>query len=351
MRAFEFWDTSPDQPDWRARLLQPLGMLYAQATAWRIAQKPGVRYGVPVICIGNLNAGGTGKTPTVIALVERLAARGITPHVVSRGYGGRLSGPLTVLPRQHSADQVGDEPLLLAAFCQVHVARDRGLGVDLAARAGAVVVLLDDGFQNPGVHKDLSIVVVNARKGFGNGLCLPAGPLREPVGAGLARADLVISIGSASDQSCFRQNWAAVLSQPYADKNATFQRDSVLPVLCGVMTPLQTGMDWSGERVMAFAGIGDPEKFFETLRALGADVVQQESLQDHQPLTPRLMRRLAQKAQQSGAQMVTTEKDAVRLPPGFRDQVLTLPVRLNLENWSVIDSAVDRLFENLDTRS
>jgi len=142
-----------------------------------------------------------------------------------------------------------------------------------------------------------------------------------------------------------------VLSQPYADKNATFQRDSVLPVLCGVMTPLQTGMDWSGERVMAFAGIGDPEKFFETLRALGADVVQQESLQDHQPLTPRLMRRLAQKAQQSGAQMVTTEKDAVRLPPGFRDQVLTLPVRLNLENWSVIDSAVDRLFENLDTRN
>ena len=117
------------------------------------------------------------------------------------------------------------------------------------------------------------------------------------------------------------------------------------------MTPLQTGMDWSGEKVMAFAGIGDPEKFFETLRALGADVVQQESLQDHQPLTPRLMRRLAQKAQQSGAQMVTTEKDAVRLPPGFRDQVLTLPVRLNLENWSVIDSAVDRLFENLDTRS
>jgi tetraacyldisaccharide 4'-kinase len=347
MRAFEFWDTSPDQLDWRARMLQPLGRLYAQATAWRVAHKPSIRCSVPVICIGNLNAGGTGKTPTTIALIERLVARGITPHVVSRGYGGRLSGPLTVLPRQHSAEQVGDEPLLLAAFCQVHVARDRGLGVELAGRAGAEVILLDDGFQNPKVHKDLSIVVVDARKGFGNGLCLPAGPLREPVNTGLARADLVISIGSASDQACFRRNWGAALSQPHAADNTNLKREEALPVAYGVMTPLQTGMDWREEKVMAFAGIAYPEKFFATLRALGADVVQQEALQDHQPLTPRLMRRLAQKAQQSGAQMVTTEKDAVRLPLGFHDQVLTLPVRLKLENWSVIDHFLDRLFPEI----
>ena len=348
MRAFEFWDTLPSQLDWRALALQPLGMLYATATAWRVAQKASVRCGVPVICIGNLNVGGTGKTPTTIALIERLVARGVTPHVVSRGYGGRLPGPVTVSPRQHTAEQVGDEPLLLAAFTQVHVAHDRRLGAELAEHAGAEVILLDDGFQNPGVHKDLSVVVVDARKGFGNGLCLPAGPLREPVSAGLSRADLVLLIGAESDQLCFRQQWAAAISQPILDENAALQQGKALPVVSGVMAPLQTGMDWRGEKVMAFAGIGHPEKFFAILSALGADVVQQEALNDHQPLTPRLMRRLEQKAQQVGAQMVTTEKDAVRLPSEFRDQVLTLPVRLHLEDWSVVDSALDRLFRNVE---
>lgn len=350
MRAFEFWDTAPDQPDWRARLLQPLGVLYAQATAWRVAQPARVRCGVPVICIGNLNVGGTGKTPTTIVLIERLVARGIKPHVVSRGHGGRISGPLTVLPRRHSADQVGDEPLLLAAFTQVHIARNRCLGAKLAERAGAEVILLDDGFQNSAVHKDLSLVVVDASKGFGNGLCLPAGPLRETLSAGLARADMVLSIGAAGDQARFRNAWAGALSRAPVGAQVAYRQENKLPILSAEMAPLQTGMHWDGAKVMAFAGIGYPEKFFATLRALGAEVVKQEALQDHQPLSPRLMKRLAKHARQAGAQLVTTEKDAVRLPPEFRDQVLTLPVRLHLEDWSAIDLALDWLFQKAALR-
>jgi len=336
MRAFEFWDSDPQRLGWRATVLRPLGALYALATASRVSKPARVHCGVPVICIGNLNVGGTGKTPMTIALVERLIARGWSPHVVSRGYGGQLAGPVTVLPRQHSASQVGDEPLLLAAFTPVHVARDRGRGAALAEQAGADIILLDDGFQNPAVHKDLSIVVVDAQKKFGNGLCLPAGPLREPVSAGLARADLLVVLGTDEDQERFRRMWGHALVR----RGAGTSLAEPLPLLTGALCPLQTGMDWQGEKVMAFAGIGHPDKFFATLRAVGAEIVQQEALQDHQPLTPQLVTRLVKQAQTLGAQLVTTEKDAVRLPKRFQTQILTLPVRLNLTDWSAFDAAL-----------
>jgi len=333
VRTPRFWFTSPAAPSPKARLLAPLGALYAAATARRVAkgraQGGGYRAGVPVICIGNLNAGGVGKTPAVLALIGHLRSRGQAPHVVTRGYGGREHGPLRVDLDRHTSGMVGDEPLLLAEIAPVWVARDRAAGLRAAEAAGAGVILLDDGFQNSSFEKDLSIVVVDAARGFGNGLCVPAGPLREPVEAGLARADILLVIGDATAHAAFRQQWAREIG--------------TLPVLHGELKPIHTETDWHDRPVLAFSGIGNPQKFFDTLEAEGARIVGAVPLADHQPLTRPLMARLKVQAFMRGGQLVTTQKDAVRLSSADRSQVLTLPVRLAIENWTGIDQPLSRL--------
>jgi len=317
MKPPRFWLNPPQRPGWQARLLAPLGALYAFATRRRLAQ-PGWQAAVPVICVGNLNAGGTGKTPVVIALAQMLAAQGWPVQVVSRGYGGSLRGPVQVDERRHTAAQVGDEPLLIAAFVPVWVAQDRAAGVRAAQKAGAGIVLMDDGLQNPSVIKTRAIVVVDAVAGFGNGRCLPAGPLREPVAVGLKRADLVLVIGPRDARDHFAAQWAQALTGK--------------PVLGAALTPLETGMQWQGLRALAFAGIGRPQKFFDTLEALGVVLAGTKALDDHQPLSTALLTRLEHEARALGAQLVTTEKDAVRLPRAMRAKVLTLPVRLSMED-------------------
>ena len=326
MKAPDFWFRPPG---WQARLLSPVSLAYGWATARRVLRPPAFCADVPVICVGNINAGGTGKTPTVIALAAHLLERGHCVHIVSRGYGGQLTGPLQVNPQEHDATRAGDEPLLLAAFAPTWIARNRAAGVQAAQNAGADVILLDDGFQNPSVRKDLSIVVVDAQTGFGNGRVIPGGPLREKPYEGLSRADILLSIGDAAAQAAFSQSWPTLPAS--------------VPHLHAQLTPLETGMDWKGMRVLAFAGIGRPEKFFKTLRELGADIVRTQALDDHQPLSEALMQRLQKEAWALDAQLVTTEKDAVRLPGSFRQSVIALPVRLTIPDWGVLDAAMDGL--------
>jgi len=323
----DFWSHRPDRTSWRSALLQPLSKIYAHATRRRVA-KPGANAGVPVICVGNLNIGGTGKTPTVIALAQYFAAENVDAHIVSRGYGGSEAGPLHVNEREHLASQVGDEPLLLSSFAPVWIARDREAGVQAAVGAGAQLVIMDDGFQNPSVQKDLSIVVVDAAHGFGNGRVLPAGPLREPVAEGLKRADFVLSIGAPEDQKKFDQIWGDQIK---------------VPRLRGELQVLEMGIDWRDQKLLAFAGIGHPEKFFQTIRSLGAELIHAEALSDHQPLTRPLLTRMLGEADRLGAQLVTTEKDAVRLPRAFRSQVLTLPVRLDIQQREALDASLRNL--------
>jgi len=329
MRPPAFWYADPARPGLMARALAPLGALYALGTARRLGRGRNVQPGIPVICVGNINAGGTGKTPTVAALAQRLAGRGVAVHIVTRGHGGSLAGPVRVDDRRHTAAQTGDEALLHAAFAPTWVAHDRAAGAIAAKAAGAEAILLDDGHQNPALAKDLSLIVVDAARGFGNGRVIPAGPLREPVATGLARADMVLALGDPGAQDAFRERWGGSLGG--------------LPLLAGHLAPLQMGLPWAGRRVLAFAGIGHPDKFFATLRDLGADVRKTVPLDDHQPIPSALLTRLESEARALGAQLVTTEKDAVRLSPEARLRVLTLPVRLALDDWSPLDAALERL--------
>jgi len=301
-------------------MLAPAAAVYGAIAARRMARS-GTRAAVPVICIGNLTLGGAGKTPTAIQIVKLLREAGESPVLLTRGYGGRLAGPVRVDPKQHTSADVGDEPLLLARAAPTIVSRDRATGASLAAREGASVIVMDDGFQNPALEKDLSILVLDARRGIGNACVFPAGPLRAPLDAQLKRADGLLVIGGDAG----------------ADNVVRHGRTLGLSIFQGRLAPAPGfAMGLKERRVLAFAGIGDPEKFYATLEALGAFVVERRSFPDHHVYSRLEAADLVNDAQRLDLALVTTEKDAARFA-GHREasalaaRALALPVTLTLD--------------------
>jgi tetraacyldisaccharide 4'-kinase len=307
MRAApSFW---AEPPGILANLLLPIGAAWDAASRLRQALSRPYCPPVPVVCVGNLVAGGAGKTPVVLALTAYLAARGCAVHIVTRGYGGRLSGPVQVDPARHDAAAVGDEALLLAKRAPCWVACDRAAGVRAAAAAGARMVVLDDGFQNPTIAKNLSLLVVDAAYGFGNGRVIPAGPLREDLARGLSRADVLVLLGT---------------------KAGTHRLDRLEKgprVLSAELAPID-GQRLAGSRLLAFAGIGRPAKFFTTLQELGAVLVGTRAFPDHHPFRAAEIEQLLRQAQQAKARLVTTAKDIVRIPPTMRAGIEVLEVEI-----------------------
>jgi tetraacyldisaccharide 4'-kinase len=287
-----------------------LGAAYAAAACARQALARPVRVERPVICVGNINLGGAGKTPIVLALARALSARGVKPHLLTRGYGGSEAGPLRVDPSRHAFAQVGDEALLLAEAASTWVAHDRVRGARAAIAAGADLVILDDGLQNPGLAKDFSLAAVDGEYGFGNGHVLPAGPLREPLSAGLARVQAAVLIGQD------RHGLGAELARRVPVLEARLEPDPAV------------GTAFAGKRVLAFAGIGRPEKFFATLEGLGAILVGRVPFPDHHAYRPAEIERLLADAARENAILVTTAKDRVRLPRAALGRIEILPVSL-----------------------
>lgn len=317
MRAPTFW--SKPAPALAARALAPIAAVYGAIAAARM-RRPGAKAGVRVVCVGNFTMGGAGKTPAALALAGRLIEEGERVAFLSRGYGGALSGrdPVVVDPTRHDAREVGDEPLLLARLAPTVICADRVAGARAARDLGASVVVMDDGLQNPDLAKDEAVAVVDGAVGIGNARVFPAGPLRAPMAAQWGHVDAVwiIGEGEAGERVAIE-----ALRRCKPVKRGRLAPDA------GVVAAL------AGRPLLAFAGIGRPEKFFQTLREAGLDVAATRAFPDHHPFSVREIAALAGEAAARGLRLVTTEKDLARLGPELRAEgeatgLVALPARL-----------------------
>jgi tetraacyldisaccharide 4'-kinase len=322
MREPAFWRPPST---WLSRLLMPLGAIYGEVAGSRMARK-GVDVGIPVLCVGNYHVGGAGKTPTTLALVQVLRDLGETPVVLSRGYGGKLRGPVKVDPSRHVAADVGDEPLMMARQVAVVISGDRVAGAALARSTGASVIVMDDGFQNPAIAKDASFIVIDSNRGLGNGRVLPAGPLRAPLDLQIARTDALVVIGDGVA--------ATGVAALVAGRGG--------PVLTARLVPDETSVAaLRSKRVLAFAGIGDPQRFFRTLRHAGVDVAVEKAFADHHPYAPAEIDALALQAKRDGLVLVTTEKDIVKLSSmSAATEIVPFAVTLAFEDKAALQAFV-----------
>lgn len=305
MREPWFWRA--DTPTARAitALLTPAAWIYQAGHRLRWAMTKPANASLPVICIGNATLGGAGKTPFAILVAALFREAGVDPVFLTRGYGGALGGPLTVDPAKHTAYSVGDEALLLARHGPVILSRNRPAGAARAAKEGAQAIIMDDGFQNPSLAKDLSILLISEEEAQTNGALFPAGPYRESLAQAKARADIVVAVGAGPSEKPSGADFCAWLEAE------------------GAPAP---------ERVIAFAGIGRPEKFFRTLKGSGFTLAKRIAFPDHHPFTEIELNHLMKGAAREKARLICTEKDHVRLPPAFREKVLALPVAMQVSD-------------------
>ncbi|WP_019902949.1 tetraacyldisaccharide 4'-kinase [Methylobacterium sp. 77] len=326
MRPPAFWD-SPTHP--LSRILAPLGQLYGKRVAARM-DRPGERAACPIICIGNFTLGGAGKTPTALAVATMLRGLDAEPAFLTRGYGGRLAGPIAVDPSRHISSDVGDEPLLLARCARTILARKRPDGAKLCRELGADVVVMDDGLQNPSLAKDLSLAVVDAGSGIGNGLAFPAGPLRAPLSRQWRHVSGLVIIGGDGP--------GEAVAAEAALRGLPVHRARLVPTAPNSV---------EGKPVLAFAGIGRPRKFFDTLVQAGANVVETRPFPDHHPYRASDLAGLVARADALGAVLVTTEKDMVRLPAEFAAGVTAFGVTLRIEDETRLLAQLRRVVEML----
>ena len=322
MQAPAFWWRSPGLV---SGALAPLGAIYGAIAGARM-KRPGAQAAVPVICIGDPTVGGAGKTPTAIAVAELLLEAGETPFFVTRGYGGREKGPLVVKVQEQSAEDVGDEPLLLTSVASVVVSADRVAGAKLAAESGASVIVMDDGFQNPALAKDISLLVVDSASGVGNGSVFPAGPLRAPLDAQIERASAIVLVGKGeAGEKIARQ--AAARGKPVLRAHLTPEPETVTEI--------------RGQNVLAFAGIGRPAKFFATLEEIGCNVAERRAFPDHHVYSESDARELLKAARARNLTLVTTAKDHARMYKNaalneLADASSVLPVDLHFEGETAL---------------
>ena len=313
-RTPAFWYDNAKQ-HWLGTLLSPLGAVYAWAVQKRFDFYYPVPMARPVLCVGNLVAGGAGKTPVVLSLVSLMQEAGFNPHILTRGYGGAEEGPLQGSPNRDTPADVGDEALLLVETAPTWVATNRPLGAQAAIDTGATLIIMDDGFQNPAILKDFALLVIDGTSGFGNGRVLPAGPLREEISAGLSRAHAVVIVGEDKAQ-------VAETVKKYAD----------IPILYASLKPDADNPDLFGKTVFAFAGIGRPEKFKDTLIAAGAMLEGWGSFPDHFAYIAEDLAELVAAAEAKDAMIVTTAKDHVRLPPALKHKIRKFCVHLEWQD-------------------
>ncbi len=334
-----------------SRLLCPLGWLYEKGSEIKYIFRQPRRFSKPIISIGNIISGGAGKTPTAIALGNLLQQKGLKIHFVTRGYGGILKGPLKVDPLQHKATDVGDEPLLLAQQAPTWVSKDRPQGVQKAIEDGADLIILDDGHQTHGLSKDVSFVVVDLIQGFGNGCVIPAGPLRESREKGLKRADAIIgvnpSLSSSRKQGSMKntENKIESLKEVYNHNECHFhcsmgprvtrlwgddEREEKSFFRAQVF-PQPLSFPLSSNRVIAFCGLGFPQKFYASLEKLGFTLLATESFPDHYDYKEKDLIRLQSLARNHEANLITTRKDWVKLPPSWQSQIYVLDIIIQFE--------------------